>query len=53
MGKSLCKLKRFDDRELMTLDYQRMTAVLWQVCKGLQKRLDKLEKKKGRKSDSD
>ena len=44
LGKSLY-------RELMTLDYQRMTAVLWQVCKGLQKRLDKLEKKKGRKSE--
>ena len=37
----------------MTLDYQRMTAVLWQVCKGLQKRIEKLEKKKGRKGDSD
>ena len=36
LGKSLCKLKKFEDRELMTLDYQRMTAVLWQVCKGLQ-----------------
>ena len=34
LGKSLCKLKKFEDRELMTLDYQRMTAVLWQVCKG-------------------
>ena len=46
LGKSLCKLKKFEDRELMTLDYQRMTAVLWQVCKGLQKRVESLEKKK-------
>ena len=53
LGKRLCKVKRFEDRELMTLDYQRMTAVLWQVCKGLQKRIEKLEKKKGRKDDSD
>ena len=53
LGKRLCKLKRFDDRELMTLDYQRMTAVLWQVCKGLQKRIEKLEKKKRRGDESD
>ena len=33
-----CELKKFEDRELMTLDYQRMTAVLWQVCKGMQQR---------------
>ena len=46
LGKSFCKLKNFEDRELMTLDYQRMTAVLWQTCKSLQKRLEKLEKKK-------
>ena len=26
LGKSFCKLKTFEDRELMTLDYQRMTA---------------------------
>ena len=31
LGKSFCKLKNFEDRELMTLDYQRMTAVLWQT----------------------
>ena len=41
-----CKLKNFEDRELMTLDYQRMTAVLWQTCKSLQRRIEKLEKKK-------
>ncbi|OLQ12905.1 hypothetical protein AK812_SmicGene3122 [Symbiodinium microadriaticum] len=46
LGKSFCKLKTFEDRELMTLDYQRMTAVLWQTCKGLQRRIEKLEKKK-------
>ncbi|OLP89116.1 hypothetical protein AK812_SmicGene29482 [Symbiodinium microadriaticum] len=51
LGKSFCKLKNFEDRELMTLDYQRMTAVLWQTCKSLQRRIEKLEKKKrGRKS---
>ena len=46
LGKSFCKLKNFEDRELMTLDYQRMTAVLWQTCKSLQRRIEKLEKKK-------
>ena len=46
LGKSFCKLKNFEDRELMTLDYQQMTAVLWQTCKSLQKRIEKLEKKK-------
>ncbi|OLP95185.1 hypothetical protein AK812_SmicGene22725 [Symbiodinium microadriaticum] len=46
LGKSFCKLKNFEDRELMTLDYQRMTAVLWQTCKSLQQRIEKLEKKK-------
>ena len=35
LGKSSC-----------TLDYQRMTAVLWQTCKSLQQRIEKLEKKK-------
>ena len=44
LGKSFCKLRTFDDRELMTLDYQRMTAVLWQTCKRLQKRIEKLER---------
>ena len=51
LGKSFCKLKNFEDRELMTLDYQRMTAVLWQTCKSLQKRIEKLEKKKRGRSD--
>ena len=46
LGKSFCKLKTFEDRELMTLDYQRMTAVLWQTCKSLQQRIEKLERKK-------
>ena len=51
LGKSFCKLKTFEDRELMTLDYQRMTAVLWQTCKSLQQRIEKLERKKrGRSS---
>ena len=46
LGNSFCKLKIFEDRELMTLDYQRMTAVLWQTCKNLQRRVERLEKKK-------
>ena len=51
LGKSFCKLRNFEERELMTLDYQRMTAVLWQTCKSLQRRIEKLEKKKrGRSS---
>ena len=50
LGKSFCKLKTFEDRELMTLDYQRMTAVLWQTCKSLQRRIEKLERKKRSRS---
>jgi len=34
------------DEGLLTLNYQRMVAVLWGVCKDLQKRVEKLEKKK-------
>ena len=33
------------DQELMTLDYSRLTAVLWGVCKRLQSRIEALEKK--------
>ena len=34
-----------EGEELMTLDYSRLTAVLWGVVKRLQKRVEKLEKK--------
>ena len=34
---------RREDRELMTLDYARLTAVLWGVCKRLQRRVEALE----------
>ena len=37
----------------MGLDYQKLSVVLWGVVKKLQKRVEKLEKKKGRKGDSD
>ena len=30
----------------MTLDYQKLNVVLWGVVKSLQKRIEKLEKKK-------
>ena len=30
----------------MTLDYQKLNVVLWSVVKSLQKRVEKLEKKK-------
>ena len=32
--------------ELLTLDYGKLTAVLWGVCKKLQARVDALEKPK-------
>ena len=35
------------------LDYQKLSVVLWGVVKKLQKRVERLEKKKGRKGDSD
>ena len=38
--------KNLDGRELMTLDYQKLSVVLWGVVKSLQKRVEKLEKKK-------
>ena len=31
--------------ELLTLDYGKLTAVLWGVCKRLQARVDALEKR--------
>ena len=35
-------------RDLMTLDYQKLNVVLWGVVKSLQKRVESLEKKRGR-----
>ena len=35
------------------LDYQKLSVVLWGIVKKLQKRVEKLEKKKGRKDDSE
>eukprot|EP00439_Symbiodinium_sp_Y106_P044103 s7911_g5.t1 len=53
LGATMCKTKTLDGRELMALDYQKLSVVLWGVVKKLQKRVEKLEKKKGRKGDSD
>ena len=49
----MCKTKNLGGRELMGLDYQKLSVVLWGVVKKLQKRVEKLEKKKGRKGDSE
>ena len=46
LGERVCKTKSLDGRELMTLDYQKLNVVLWGVVKSLQKRVEKLEKKK-------
>ena len=46
LGKALCK--PMGDGELLALDYQKLSVVLWGVVKSLQKRVDKLEKKRGR-----
>ena len=50
LGATMCKTKNLDGRELMALDYQKLSVVLWGVVK---KRVEKLEKKKSRKGDSD
>ena len=42
---------RRGEQELLTLDYSRLTAVLWGVCKRLQARVEALENK-GRKAKS-
>ena len=46
LGERVCKPKNLDGRDLMTLDYQKLNVVLWGVVKSLQKRIEKLEKKK-------
>ena len=48
LGATMCKTKNLDGRELMALDYQKLSVVLWGVVKKLQKRVEKLEKKRGR-----
>ena len=49
LGKALCK--PMGDGELLALDYQKLSVVLWGVVKSLQKRVEKLEKtKRGRSS---
>ena len=52
LGATMCKTKNLDGRELMALDYQKLSVVLWGVVKKLQRRVEALEKKKKRK-DSD
>ena len=46
LGERVCKTKNLDGRDLMTLDYQKLNVVFWGVVKSLQKRIEKLEKKK-------
>ena len=53
LGATMCKTKHLDGRELMALDYQKLSVVLWGIVKKLQKRVEKLEKKEGRKDDSE
>ena len=53
LGATMCKTKSLDGRELMALDYQKLSVVLWGIVKKLQKWVEKLEKKKGRKDDSE
>ena len=53
LGATMCKTKSLDGRELMALDYQKLSVVLWGIVKKLQKRVEKLEKKKARKDDSE
>ena len=47
LGETLCKTMSGPE-ELLALDYQKLSVVLWGVVKGLQKRVEKLEKKRGR-----
>ena len=47
LGESLCKTMSGEE-ELLALDYQKLSVVLWGVVKALQKRVEKLEKKRGR-----
>ena len=49
LGKALCK--PMGDGELLALDYQKLSVVLWDVVKSLQRRVEKLEKTKRGRSD--
>ena len=50
LGETLCKTMSGEEK-LLALDYQKLSVVLWGVVKSLQKRVDKLEKKKRGRSD--
>ena len=50
LGETLCKTMSGEE-QLLALDYQKLSVVLWGVVKSLQKRVDKLEKKKRGHSD--
>ena len=50
LGETLCKTMSGPE-ELLALDYQKLSVVLWGVVKGLQKRVDKLERNRGDDSD--
>ena len=47
LGETLCKTMSGEE-ELLALDYQKLSVVLWGVVKSLQRRVEKLEKKRGR-----
>ena len=50
LGETLCK-SMSGEEQLLALDYQKLSVVLWGVVKSLQKRVEKLEKKKRGRSD--
>ena len=50
LGETLCK-SMSGQEQLLALDYQKLSVVLWGVVKSLQKRVEKLEKKKRGRSD--
>ena len=50
LGETLCKTMSGPE-ELLALDYQKLSVVLWGVVKGLQKRVGKLERNRGGDSD--
>ena len=52
LGETMCKVKNLGGRELMALDYQKLSVVLWGVVKKLQRRVEALEKKKKGRKDS-
>ncbi|CAE7943756.1 unnamed protein product, partial [Symbiodinium necroappetens] len=42
LGATMCKTKNLDGRELMALDYQKLSVVLWGVVKKLQRRVEEM-----------